>query len=52
MRQEMVSEDELESQLRQQGVEQIAEVKQAYLEGDGRVSVITKVKDEVVVIRA
>ncbi len=41
MREEMVSEDELMSQLRQQGVEDVAKVKKAYLEGDGRVSVIT-----------
>ncbi|MEP6636912.1 MAG: YetF domain-containing protein [Acidobacteriota bacterium] len=41
MRQEMVSEEELMSQLRQQGVNDLAEVKKACLEGDGRVSVIT-----------
>ncbi len=46
MRQEMISEDELMSQLRQQGVESVAEVKKAFLEGDGRVSVITKKKSD------
>ncbi|MEP6922515.1 MAG: YetF domain-containing protein [bacterium] len=46
MRQEMISEDELMSQLRQQGVENVTEVKKACLEGDGRVSVITKKKSD------
>jgi uncharacterized membrane protein YcaP (DUF421 family) len=41
MRQEMVTEDELLGQLRQQGVESVEEVKKCYLEGDGEVSVIT-----------
>lgn len=42
MRQELVTEDELRSQLRLQGVEDPAEVKMAYMEGDGRVSVIER----------
>ncbi|HEX5709667.1 MAG TPA: YetF domain-containing protein [Pyrinomonadaceae bacterium] len=42
MRREMITEDELMSQLREQGVERVAEVKRASLEGDGRVSVIKK----------
>ena len=41
MRQEMITHEELMSQLRQQGVENITEVKNCYLEGDGRISVIT-----------
>jgi uncharacterized membrane protein YcaP (DUF421 family) len=41
MRQEMITEDELMSKLREQGVENVSEVKKAYLEGDGQVSVIT-----------
>lgn len=40
MRQEMITEEELLSQLRQQGVESVSEVKKVYLEGDGRISVI------------
>ncbi len=42
LRREMITNDELLSLLREQGVETIAEVKHAYLEGDGRVSVIKK----------
>jgi len=41
MRHEMITEEELMSQLRQQGVEKVEEVKKAYIEGDGRISVIT-----------
>jgi uncharacterized membrane protein YcaP (DUF421 family) len=37
---EMLSEEELMGQLREQQVEDIAEVKISYLEGDGRLSVI------------
>ena len=40
MRQEMVTEEELNSQLRQQGVEDLSQIKKCYLEGDGKVSVI------------
>jgi uncharacterized membrane protein YcaP (DUF421 family) len=42
LRREMVSREELDGQLREQGVETIAEVKLARLEGDGRLSVIKK----------
>lgn len=42
MRREMISEQELMSQLREQGVEDVSEVKRACLEGDGRVSVIKR----------
>lgn len=42
MRKEMISMDELMSQLREQGVEHISEVKRCYLEGDGHISVIKK----------
>lgn len=42
MREELVTPDELMSQLREQGVGDLAEVKRAYMEGDGRVSVITR----------
>lgn len=44
MRQEMISRDELLSQLRQQGVEHVNQVKMAYMEGDGNISII-KYKD-------
>lgn len=41
MRREMLTDEELISQLRQQGVDDIAQVKKAYIEGDGHISVIT-----------
>lgn len=40
MRQEMITEEELMSQLREQGIESVTEVKKCYLEGDGQFSVI------------
>ena len=46
MRRELITTDELASQLRQQGVERVSDVKSAFIEGDGRVSVITYDKDE------
>ena len=42
LRREMISMEELMSQLREQGVESISEVKRCYLEGDGHVSVIKR----------
>jgi uncharacterized membrane protein YcaP (DUF421 family) len=42
MAQEMITDEELLSQLRQQGVEDPGEVKRAYIEGDGRISVIRR----------
>lgn len=42
MRQEMITREELMSQLRQQGVEDPAEVEKAFIEGDGRISIIKK----------
>jgi len=42
MRHEMITEDELKGFLREQGVEDINEVKKCFLEGDGRISVIKK----------
>ncbi len=42
MRQEMITAEELNSQLRQQGIESCDEVKEAYIEGDGRISIIKK----------
>jgi uncharacterized membrane protein YcaP (DUF421 family) len=40
MRQEMVTVEELMSQLRQQGIDDPAQVKKAFIEGDGQISVI------------
>ena len=46
MRKEMITIEELNSQLRQQGIEGCHEVKDAYIEGDGRISVIKYEKEE------
>lgn len=40
LRQEMITTDELMSQLRQHGVTEIAKVRRAYMEGDGQISVV------------
>ncbi len=40
MRRELVTEDELKSQLRLHGVDDVSDVKQALMEGDGRISVV------------
>ena len=45
MRQEMITREELDSQLRQQGIESCAEVKEAYIEGDGRISIIKQQRE-------
>ncbi|MFL5758307.1 MAG: DUF421 domain-containing protein [Thermomicrobiales bacterium] len=42
LRRELISHDELLSQLRLQGICDISEVREAYLEGDGRISVVGK----------
>lgn len=42
MRREMITDEELIEQLRERGIERIEEVKKAYMEGDGRISVITR----------
>jgi uncharacterized membrane protein YcaP (DUF421 family) len=42
MRQEMITEEELMGQLREQGVESVEEVKKCYLEADGHVSMIKR----------
>jgi uncharacterized membrane protein YcaP (DUF421 family) len=42
LRQELITEEELISHLRQQGVEHPSEVRRCYLEGDGHFSVITR----------
>lgn len=40
LQQELITEEELRSQLRLQGVEDLAEVRRAFIESDGRISVI------------
>lgn len=40
MEKEELSEDELMSHLRQQGIDDVRSIKKAYVEGDGRISVI------------
>ena len=40
LRQEMITEEELLGQLREQGIDQVNKVKKCYLEGDGHISVI------------
>ena len=40
MRREFITMDELNEKLREQGIERLADVKAAYLEGDGQISVI------------
>jgi uncharacterized membrane protein YcaP (DUF421 family) len=42
MRQELITEDELMGQLRQQGLDELSKVKAAYIESDGRISVIQR----------
>lgn len=42
LRRESISEQELMTQLRQNGIEEIADVKLAVMEGDGRISVIRR----------
>jgi uncharacterized membrane protein YcaP (DUF421 family) len=41
MRKEMITEDELMNQVRKQGLEELAEVKKAFMEGDGQISIIS-----------
>jgi uncharacterized membrane protein YcaP (DUF421 family) len=44
MRRELVTEDELFSQLREQGLENLDQVKLAFMEGDGAMSIVPKKK--------
>jgi uncharacterized membrane protein YcaP (DUF421 family) len=46
MQKEMITMEELMSQLREQGIEDLKEVKKAYLEGDGKISVISEDKEQ------
>ena len=47
LRREMVTTDELMAQLREQGVDDVADVKSAHLEGDGHFSVVRRDGGEV-----
>lgn len=40
MRHELITEDELMSQIREQGLDNLKKVKEAYMESDGRISVV------------
>lgn len=42
MRRELITEEELMSQLREQGLDDVDEVKEAYMESDGHISVVPK----------
>jgi uncharacterized membrane protein YcaP (DUF421 family) len=46
MRQETITEEELNSQLRQQGIKSCDEVREAFIEGDGRISIIKREKSD------
>lgn len=42
MRSELITREELHSRLREEGIEDIREVRRCYMEGDGRISIIRK----------
>ena len=42
LRRQFITEEELQSQLRREGIEDVAQVKKAYIEGDGSISVIRR----------
>jgi uncharacterized membrane protein YcaP (DUF421 family) len=46
LRREMIGEDELMGQLREQGIEGLSEVKKCYVESDGQISVIKAKPDD------
>lgn len=46
MRREYITREEVEEKLREQGILELADVKIAFLEGDGQISVIKREKDE------
>ena len=45
MRKELITEDELRSHLRQEGIEEFAEVESAFLEANGEISVVKRNRD-------
>lgn len=42
MRREFLTEEELMSYLRQQGIDDVKDVKSAYVEGEGKITVVSK----------
>ncbi len=42
MRRELVTEDEILSQVRLQGINDLSQVEEAFMEGDGRISVVAR----------
>lgn len=42
MKRELIREEELMSQLRENGLTELAEVKKCYMEGDGRISIVKR----------
>jgi uncharacterized membrane protein YcaP (DUF421 family) len=44
MRRELITEDELMSQLREQGLDDVGKVKKAFMESDGHISVVQQVQ--------
>lgn len=46
MRRELITKDELHSRLREEGIEDMNDVKRCYMEGDGRISIISKSGDK------
>ena len=46
MRHETITQEELNSQLRQQGIKSCDEVREAFIEGDGRISIIKRIEEE------
>jgi uncharacterized membrane protein YcaP (DUF421 family) len=46
MRKEFITEDELQGMLREQGIEDLQQVKRAFMEGNGKISVITQEQDQ------
>ena len=46
MRRQFITDEELDAMVRSHGIEHIEEIKRAYLESDGQLSVITYSKDE------
>jgi len=46
LRREFITRDELDSKMREQGIEKLSDVKVAYLEADGQISVIRNESDD------
>ncbi|MFC0507780.1 DUF421 domain-containing protein [Micromonospora costi] len=46
MRRELITDEELRQQLREQGIDDVAKVREARMESDGQLSVTTRTKDQ------